>query len=131
MSLPSGENLRSRIEGNSSATWFGVVHFGSRNMELEGVPAARCPSSLASAETISLAVAAASAGHRKGDTGTMAHRRCNRHRQTVGLPRWIVNVADRRATGPGSRGPVDRVDRFGRLLWDRINSVEEQTSVRS
>jgi len=99
---------------------FGVVHLGSRNIEFEGCPAARCASSLASTETISLAVAAASAGQRKGVKGTKAHRRCNRHRQTVGLPRWIVNVADRRATGPGSRGPVDRVDRFGRLLWDRI-----------
>src|SRR5919197_5604196 len=109
MSLPSAENLRSRIEGNSSATWFGVVHLGSRNMEFEGVPAARCPSSLASAETISPAVAAASAGHRKGVKGTKAHRRCNRHRPTVGLPGRIVNAADRRYFSPfGKPRPIPR-----------------------
>ena len=70
MSSPSAENSRRRIEGNSSAMRFGVVHLGSRNMEFEGCPAARCASSLANAETISLAVAAASAGHRKGVKGT-------------------------------------------------------------
>jgi hypothetical protein len=74
---------------------FGVVHLGSRNMEFEGRTAARCASSLANAETISLAVAAASAGHRKGVKGTKVHRRCNRHRQTVGLTERIVNAADR------------------------------------
>ena len=72
---------------------FGVVHLGSRNMEFEGCPTARCASSLASAEIISLAVAAASAGHRKGVRGTKAHRQCDRHRQTVGLPKRIVNAA--------------------------------------
>ena len=70
MSSPSAENSRSRIEGNSSATRFGVVHRGSRGTEFEGSPAASCASSLANAETISLAVAAASAGHRKGVKGT-------------------------------------------------------------
>ena len=43
-----------------------------RGMEFEGCPAARCESSLANAATISLAVAAASAGHRKGVKGTKA-----------------------------------------------------------
>ena len=56
---------------------FGVVHLGSRNMECEEYPAASCASSLASAETTSLAVAAASAPHRKGAKGTKAHRRCD------------------------------------------------------
>src|SRR5262245_33754101 len=81
MSSPSAENARSRIEGNSSATRFGVVHCGSRGVEFEGSPAARCASSLANAATISLAVAAARAGHRKGVKATKAHRRYNR--QTV------------------------------------------------
>ena len=107
MSLPSGENLRSRIEGNSSAMRFGVVHLGSRNMEFEGCPAARCASSLASSETISLAVAAASAGHRKGVKGTKVHRPCNRHRQTLGLPGRIVNAADRRLCRGRMRCDVD------------------------
>jgi hypothetical protein len=96
MPSPSAENSRRRIEGNSSAIRFGVVHLGSRNMEFEGGPAARCESSLANAETISLAAAAASAGHRKGVKRTKRHRRCNRRPQTVGLPERIVNVADRR-----------------------------------
>ena len=93
MSSPSAENFRRRIEGNSSAIRFGVVHLGSRNMEFEECPAARCAISLVSAKTISLAVAAASAGHKKGVKGTMAHRRCNRHPRTVGLPERIVNAA--------------------------------------
>ena len=96
MPSPSAENSRRRIEGNSSAIRFGVVHLGSRNMEFEGGPAARCASSLANAETISLAAAAASAGHRKGVKRTKRHRRCNRRPQTVGLPERIVNAADRR-----------------------------------
>ena len=76
MSSPPAENSRSRIEGNSSAMRFGVVHLGLRGMEeFEGCPAARCASSFANAATISLAVAAASAGHRKGVKGTKAHRR--------------------------------------------------------
>jgi len=50
---------------------------------------------LANAETISLAVAAASAGHKKGVKGTKAHRQCKRHHQTVGLTRRIVNAAER------------------------------------
>jgi len=53
-------------------------------MGFEGDPRAKCASSLASAETISLAVAAAIAGHKKGVEGTKAHRQCKRHRQTVG-----------------------------------------------
>src|SRR5262244_4111145 len=81
MPSPSAENARSRIEGNSSATQFGAVHLGSRGVEFEGSPAARCASSLANAATISLAVAAARAGHRKGVKATKAHRRYNR--QTV------------------------------------------------
>ena len=93
MPSPSAENSRRRIEGNSSAIRFGVVHLGSRNMEFEGGPAARCASSLANAETISLAAAAASAGHRKGVKRTKRHRRCNRRPQTVGLPERIVNAA--------------------------------------
>jgi hypothetical protein len=73
----------------SSAIRFGVVHLGSRNMEFEGRPAARCASSLASAETISLAVAATSAGHKKGVKGTKAHRRRNRHRHgRTAARRW-------------------------------------------
>src|SRR6266568_3409660 len=100
MSSPPAENSRRRIEDNSSAMRFGVVHLGSRNIEFEGCPAARCASSLASTETISLAVAAASAGQRKGVKGTKAHRRCNRHRQTLGLPGPIVNAADRRCFPP-------------------------------
>src|SRR5258708_34032669 len=79
MYSPHAENSRSRIEGNSSAMRFGVVHLGLRGMEFEGCPAARCASSLANAATISLAVAAASAGHRKGVKGTKAPRGCNRH----------------------------------------------------
>src|SRR5262249_30085044 len=74
---------------------FGVVHPGSRNMGFEGGPRAKCASSLANAETISLAVAAASAGHKKGVKGTKAHRQCKRHHQTVGLTRRIVNAAER------------------------------------
>src|SRR5436190_249749 len=77
----------------------GVVHLGSRNMEFEGCTAARCVSSLANADTISRAVAAASAGHRKGVKGTKAHRRGNRHPQMVGLTKQIVNAAiGRRST---------------------------------
>src|SRR5262249_36086370 len=68
----SDENSRNRIEGNSSATRLGVVHPGSRNMGFEGGPRAKCASSLANAETISLAVAAASAGHEKGVKGPKA-----------------------------------------------------------
>src|SRR6266511_2061274 len=98
MSSPSAENLRRCIEGNSSAIWFGVVHLGSR--KFEGCPAARCTSSLVSAENISLPVAAASAGHRKGIKGTMAHRRCNRHGRRVGLPERIVNAVDHRSSPP-------------------------------
>src|SRR5262249_34734162 len=94
ISSPSDENSRKRIEGNSSATRFGVVHPGSRNMGFEGGPRAKCASSLASAETISLAVAAARAGHKKGVKGTKAHRQCKRHHQTVGLTGRIVNVAE-------------------------------------
>jgi hypothetical protein len=94
MLSPSAENSRKRIEGSSSAMRFGVVHLGSRNMEFEGCTAARCASSLANAETISPAVAAASAGHRKGVKGTKAHRRCNRHRQMVGLTKQIVNAVE-------------------------------------
>ena len=82
MSSPCAENCRRRIEGNSSATRFGVVHLGSGNMEFECCPAARCASSLANVEIISLAVAAASAGHRKGVKATKGHRRCNRHGQS-------------------------------------------------
>ena len=63
---------------------------------VRGGPAARCASSLANAETISLATAAASAGHKKGVTRNKRHRRCNRRPQTVGLPERIVNAADRR-----------------------------------
>src|SRR6516165_9443584 len=116
MSSPPAENSRSRIEGNSSATRFGVVHLGSRNMEFEGCPAARCASSLANAATISLAVAAASAGHRKGVKGTKAHRRCNRHRQTLGLPGQIVNAADRRYLPPfGKPAPIPDGSSLGAL----------------
>jgi hypothetical protein len=61
---------------------------------------------LASAEIISLAVAAASAGHRKGVKGTKAHRQCDRHRQTVGLPKRIVNAANRRYSRPSKPAPV-------------------------
>src|SRR4029453_4012470 len=100
MSSPSAENLRRCIEGNSSAIWFGVVHLGSRKMGFEGGPAGRWASSLVSAENISLAVAAASAGHRKGIKGTMAHRRCNRHGRTVGLSERIVNAVDHRSSPP-------------------------------
>src|SRR6266550_5360207 len=100
MSLPPAENSRRSIDGNSSAIRFGVVHLGSRNMEFERFPAARCPSSLANAETISLAVAAASAGHRKGIKGTKAHRLCNRHPQTVGLTERIVNAVHHRCSPP-------------------------------
>src|SRR6516165_6839783 len=64
-------------------------------MGFEGGPRAKCASSLANAETISLAVAAASAGHKKGVKGTKAHRQCKRHHQTVGLTRRIVNAAER------------------------------------
>src|SRR5215470_12569487 len=49
----------------------------------EDCPAASCASSLANAETISLAVAAARAGHRKGVKGTKAHRRCYRQRSNA------------------------------------------------
>src|SRR6266511_5761307 len=100
MLSPPPENSRRRIEGNSSAMRFGVVHLGSRTMEFEECPAARCASSLVSAENISLAVAAASAGQRKGIKGTMAHRRCNRHGRTVGLPERIVNAVDHRSSPP-------------------------------
>jgi len=64
-------------------------------MGFEGGPRAKCASSLANAETISLAVAAASAGHKKGVKGTKAHRQCKRHHQTVGLTGRIVNAAER------------------------------------
>jgi len=64
-------------------------------MGFEGGPRAKCANSLASAETISLAVAAASAGHKKGVKGTKAHRQCKRHHQTVGLTGRIVNAAER------------------------------------
>src|SRR6476661_248956 len=96
MPSPSAENSRRRIEGNSSAIRFRVVHLGSRSMEFEGGPVARCASSLASAETISLVAAAASAGQRKGVKKTKRHRRCDRRPQKVGLPGRIVNAADRR-----------------------------------
>src|SRR5262249_19954046 len=95
ISSPSDETWRKRIEGNSSAPRFGVVHPGSRNMGFEGASRAKCASSLASADIISLAVAAASAGHKKGVKGTKAHRQCKRHHQTVGLTRRIVNAAER------------------------------------
>src|SRR5262249_24147716 len=64
-------------------------------MGFEGCPRGKCASSWANAETISLAVAAASAGHKKGVKGTKAHRQCKRHHQTVGLTRRIVNAAER------------------------------------
>ena len=96
MPSPSAENSRRRIEGNSSAIRFGVVHLGSRSMEFEGGPVARCASSLASVETMSLAAAAANAGQRKGVKRTKRHRRCDRRPLKVGLPGRIVNAADRR-----------------------------------
>jgi uncharacterized protein with GYD domain len=58
--------------------------------------------SVASAAAIPLAVAAASAGHRKGVTGTTAHRRCNR--QTL-------------ATRPGTRGASVRRHEVHVLRW--------------
>src|SRR5262245_28224718 len=73
--------MTSRIERNSSAIRFAVVHLGTQNMEIEVCTAVRCASSLASAQSISLADAAASAGHRKGVKGTKGHHRCNRHHQ--------------------------------------------------
>src|SRR5258707_14923586 len=79
MSSPPAENSRSRIEGNSSAMRFGVVHLGLRGTEFVGGPAARCASSLANAATLPLAVASTSAGHRKGVKGTKGDRRRNRH----------------------------------------------------
>jgi hypothetical protein len=111
MSSPSVENSRSRIEGNSSAIRFGVVHLGSRNMEFEVRPAARCSSCLAKAETISLADAAARAGHRKGVKGTTGHRRCNRHRQTVRPPERIVNAADCRSFPPFGKPALSLIAR--------------------
>ena len=77
---------------------FGVVHLGSRNMECEGYPAASCASSLASAETTSLAVAAASAGHRKGAKGTKAHRRCNCQTVQRARPRAARQLVGTRLT---------------------------------
>src|SRR5262245_4238932 len=102
MPPPSTSNARSRIEGNSSATRFSVAHRGSLYKEWEGCPAARRASSVASAAAIPLAVAAASAGHRKGVTGTTAHRRCNR--QTL-------------ATRPGTRGASVRRHEVHVLRW--------------
>jgi hypothetical protein len=46
MSSPSAENFRRRIEGNSSAIRFGVVHLGSQNMEFEECPAVPHPAKL-------------------------------------------------------------------------------------
>jgi uncharacterized protein (DUF1330 family) len=124
MSSPSAENLRRCIEGNSSAIWFGVVHLGSRNMEFEGCPAAGCTSSLVSAENISLAVAAASADHRKGIKGTMAHRRCNRHGRMVGLPERIVNAVDHRSL------PALRRIRPLTLMRRKVQDIAAYTDAR-
>src|SRR5262249_5483898 len=105
---------------------FGVVHLGSRNTEFEGCPTARCASSLASAETISLAVAAASAGHRKGVKGTKAHRQCDRHRQTVGLLERIVNVA-----GSSILPPVNGISRHFAEVRFRKRSEQSGHAARS
>ena len=114
MPSPSAENSRRRIEGNSSAIRFGVVHLGSRSMEFEGGPVARCASSLASAETISLVAAAASAGQRKGVTKSKRHHRCDRRPLKVGLPGRIVNAADRRHVP--LFGKID-IPNSSSLLW--------------
>jgi hypothetical protein len=129
MSSPPAENSRRSIEGNSSAIRFGVVHLGSRDLEFEWGPVARCASSLASAATTSLAAAVASAGHRKGIKGTKAHRRCNRHRQTVGLPRRIVNVADRRYFPPSVNPPHSLMARRW-VLCTLHNAAAELSSRR-
>jgi hypothetical protein len=78
------------VEGRSHS--HRVVHLGSRKMEFEGCPAARCASSLASAATISLAATAASAGHRKGDKGTKGHRRCNLFMATFGALLYFLSI---------------------------------------
>ena len=71
--------LRTRVGASRAIerNAFGVVYLGSRNMECEG---SQRQTKVARRDHL-LAVAAASAGHRKGVKGTKAHRRCNR--QTV------------------------------------------------
>jgi hypothetical protein len=65
-------------------------------MEFEGSPAASCASSLANAAAISLAVAAARAGHRKGVKGTTAHCRYDHHTVQRGRARAAYQLVGTR-----------------------------------